>query len=162
MNYWRMAFRIGSDGVEMWPECHKRKIAAIGYYKNGTSVVEDCSKLTLDKYNEIWRKKRPYDSSPRSSLRRLAYEMKSGDIIYVKKGPNIVGKGTITKEYQYNPDILKGTSSDWEHYVSVDWERNFPEFRLVLGADRITVLKLDGDRLDKILKAENEAKNARN
>ena len=60
MNYWRMAFRIGIQGYEMWPECYKRGIAALGYYDmDRTPIVEDCSKLTEDEYNEIWRRKWP-------------------------------------------------------------------------------------------------------
>jgi len=157
MNYWRMAFRKGSQGYEMWPDCLKRGIAAIGYYFNDETVVEDCSKLTEDQYDEIWRAKRPRAVSPRNSLKNLAYRMKKGDIIYVKQGPFIVGKGKITSRYKYDPDILAGTEMEWEHYVKVDWQRNFPRFRAVLGVDQTTVLKLEGDRLKKLEKLEPEA-----
>ncbi len=44
MNYWRMAFRIGDRGYEMWQDCYNRGIAAIGYYTDdGKPVVKDCS-----------------------------------------------------------------------------------------------------------------------
>lgn len=157
MNYWRMAFRIGSKGYEMWPDCFERGIAAIGYYKNGKPVVEDCSKLTEDEYDEIWRRKRPRAISARNSLKNVAYKMEEGDVIYVKKGTDIVGKGVITKEYKYDPTILKGTKAEWEHFVTVDWGKNFSKFRLVLGADQITVLKLEGERLNKIREKESQA-----
>lgn len=108
MNYWRMAFRIGSRGYEMWPDCLNRGIAAIGYYdKDGNPVVEDCSKLTEDEYDEIWRRKRPISIQARNSLKNVAYKMEDGDIIYVKKGPYIVGKGEITKEYDMTQVFLK-------------------------------------------------------
>lgn len=157
MNYWRMAFRIGSRGYEMWPDCYERGIAAIGYYTDdGKPVVEDCSKLTEDDYDEIWRRKRPEATTARSSLKNVAYRMKKRDIIYVKQGPYIVGKGVITKDYKYDSNILKGTEAEWEHFVTVNWEKEFPKFNLVLGADQITVLKLEGRRLNKIHEAESQ------
>lgn len=158
MNYWRMAFRKGIRGTEMWQDCLQRGIAAIGYDdKNGKTIVEDCSKLTEEEYDEIWRRKRPKSNPARNSLKNVAYKMKEGDIIYVKKGPNIVGKGVVTRKYKYDPIILKGTKAEWEHYVTVDWQKNFQEFRLVLGADQIAVLKLEGERLNKIREKESQA-----
>jgi predicted HNH restriction endonuclease len=82
--------------------------------------------------------------------------MKKGDIIYVKQGPYIVGKGIITREYKYDSNILRGTKAEWEHFVTVNWEQEFPELKLVLGADQITVLKLEGERLFKIREAESQ------
>lgn len=158
IKYWRMAFRIGSQGYEMWQDCYERGIAAIGYYTNDRkTVVEDCSKLTENEYDEIWRKKLPKLTTPRSSLKNVAYRMKKDHIIYVKQGPYIVGKGVITSQYKYNPDILEGTEAEWEHFVKVDWENDFPEFKLDLGANQITVLELKEERLNKILDIETKA-----
>ncbi len=118
------------------------------------TLVEDCSKLTEDEYDEIWRRKWPKSGSARNSLKNVAYRMKKGDIIYVKQGLYIVGKGVITREYEYDPDILRGTEAGWEHFVKVNWENGFPKFNLVLDADQITVLKLEGERLNKIRRME--------
>ena len=79
--------------------------------------------------------------------------MKKGDTIYVKDGPEIVGKGKITQKYQYNPNILNGVNT-WSHFVTVDWDKNFTPFVLVLGADLHTILELKDERLKAILKAE--------
>lgn len=148
-----MAFRIGSQGPEMWLDCYERGIAAIGYYTiDGKPVVEDCSKLTENEYDEIWRRKRYRPGTARKSLKNVAYRMKKDDIIYVKKGPYIVGKGVIKIEYKYDPNILRGTKEEWEHFVTVDWEKEFSEFYLVLGADQMAVLKLEGERVNKIRK----------
>jgi len=157
MNYWRMSLRVGNQGYEMWRDCHERGIAAIGYYTaDGEPVVEDCSKLTEDEYDEIWRRKNIKNKSGQGSLKKIAYQMKKGDIIYVKQGPYIVGKGVVTREYRYDPNILKGTEEEWEHYVKVDWKDSFSKFRLDLGADQTTVLKLEGERLRKILEMEHQ------
>jgi len=152
MNYWRMSFRVGTYGIEMWPECKLRGIAAIAYWIDGKQVVGDCSKITEDEYDEMWRKKDPQNRSSRSSLKNLAYRMKVGDAIFVKQGPFIVGRGIIKSEYQFDPKILKGTRCEWPHFVKVDWERNFRSIKIVLGADRHTVLALSDPRL-KMLEA---------
>lgn len=155
MNYWRMAFMIGSRGYKMWPDCYERGIAAIGYWADdGEPVVEDCSKLTEDEYNKIWQRKKPKGISDRSSLKKFAYKIKKGDTIYVKEGSYIVGKGIVKSDYKYDPEILKGCAVEWGHYREVDWIKDFPKFKLVLGANWHTVLELDGERLKKILEME--------
>lgn len=159
MNYWRMSFRIGEKGYEMWPECCERGIAAMGYYDHdGEPVVGDCSKLTEDEYDEIWRTKRVHATSSQGSLKKLAYKMKKGDMIYVKQGPYIVGKGVITEGYNHDSNILNGAESRWEHFVRVDWKKDFPKLRLVLGADQHIVLKLDKVHMGKIREMESKTR----
>jgi hypothetical protein len=152
MNYWRMSFRIGSRGDEMWPVCQKRGIAAIGYFSNdGRPIVKDCSKITVEEYNNNWRQKDPRNITGRSSLRKVAYEMKIGDVIYAKQGTEIVGRGKITSTYKYDPSILKGSQVvDWHHYVKVDWEKDFQKVSICLGAELTTVLQLKGERLHRL------------
>ena len=125
MNYWRMSFRDGINGPEMWPDCFNRGIAALSYYTpDGELVVQDCRNITKQEYESIWKQKRPKANPARYSLRNFAYNIKKHDIIYVKQGPYIVGKGEVVKEYQFDPNILKGTKAKWEHYVEVDWQKN--------------------------------------
>ncbi len=161
MNYWRISFRIGNQGPEMWPECFTRGIAALSYYHDGEPVVGDCRLISEDEYNEIWKRKRPKAIPARISLRNLAYVMKEKDIIYVKNGPYIVGKGKVIREYQFDPDILKGAKAEWEHYVEVDWQNDFNEFQLILGPEQYTLLKLNNKYLRRIRNKESEAKKVR-
>lgn len=157
MKYWRMAFRWGSQGYEMWPHCHERGVAAIGYWdENSEQIVGDCRKLTEKEYDEIWRRKAPRNSSGKTSLKNVAYRMKKGDVIYVKQGPYIVNKGTIIKGYDYDPNVLAEYAEGWDHYLTVDWKKNFPKFRLVLGADLHAVLEIKEERLRKIRKMESQ------
>lgn len=161
MNYWRMSFRIKRDNknYDLWSDCYKRGIAAMSYYGHDDEpVVGDCSKLTEDEYNEIWRAKGINATSPQGSLKKLAYKMKNKDIIYAKEGSNIVGKGVITEEYNYDPNILNGTEATWEHFVKVDWEKDFIPFKLNLEANLHIVLKLDEGRMDKIREMESKAR----
>ncbi len=148
MNYWRMSFRIGSQGTEMWEECRKQGIAAIGAYdKNGDPVVRDCSRLTEEALTQAFRKKKPRNSARLFSFKNLVYRMQVGDIIYAKQGPYIVGRGVIKSGYQYDPNILKGSKARWEHFVRVDWEENFESVPILLGAERITILPLSKERV---------------
>jgi len=156
MNNWRMSFRIGDNGYEMWPDCYERGIAAMGYYDDDEPVVGDCSKLSEDEYNKIWQMKEVNAPTSQGSLKKLAYKMKKGDIIYVKQGLDIVGKGVITEEYNYDPKILNGTEARWEHFVKVDWKKDFPKMRLVLGADQHIVLKLNEEHIGKIREIESK------
>jgi len=151
-----MAMRIGSQGPSQWPDCFERGIAAIGYYYEGQPVVEDCKKITEKEYDNIWRQKRPRAGSPRGSLRNVAYRMKPKDIIYVKEGTQIVGKGVITQGYKYDPNVLAGSQEPWEHYVKVKWKQDFTPFTHKLGAEQTTVLKLEGQRLKELLKKESQ------
>src|SRR3972149_10393 len=89
MRTWRMSFRAGNQGYEMWPECLRLGVAAITYYP--------LAKIDLSKYPEgepknLWNELEP---TQKASLGRVAYKMKGGDIIYVKKGPKIVDKGIV-------------------------------------------------------------------
>lgn len=162
MTYWRMAFRWGSQGAEIWPECKKRGIAAIGYYFDDyTPIIGDCSKITEEEYDEIWREHAPKLTIPRSNLKKLAYRMTIGDVIYVKQGTSIVGHGKVTSTYQYDPRILEGTRAKWEHFVRVDWDAHFDSVPILLGSEQTTVLELSGDRLKRLQNALNSSKNER-
>jgi hypothetical protein len=69
MTAWRMAFRAGKNGYEMWPACKRAGVAAIAY-----SSVDD---IDLSQYPEgepkaAWSELAP---SQRVSLKRVVYEM---------------------------------------------------------------------------------------
>jgi len=82
--------------------------------------------------------------------------MEKGDVIYVKEGPYIAGKGHIKNRYKYKPNVLNVEGIPWEHYVEVDWENDFTKFKLDLGANEHTVLELDEKRLKMIHKVESQ------
>jgi len=158
--HWRMAFRRGSQGREMFQHCFEKGIAALGYYEyeSRKPIVEDCSKISKEEFIRIWRTKWPNPGTARKSLEYVAYEMKKGDIIYAKQGPEIVGRGEIVSGYQYDPNILRDVDGKWEHFVRVNWQKNFKPFRLVIDPSYPTVLKLEGENLSKIL-AEDQKNN---
>jgi hypothetical protein len=91
-----MAFKVGSGGHPMWPDCLKLGVAAITY--------DPLAKTDLTKYPRgepkiLWNELEP---SQKASLRRVVYEMAEGDVIYVKDGQRIVDRGTVTGAYRFD------------------------------------------------------------
>lgn len=149
-----MSFRVGNHGHEMWPECIRLGVAAITYYP--------LERTDLRRYPEfephrLWKQ---LAVSQKVSLRRLAYEMQGGDIIYVKQGPKIVGKGTIqgaSNERAYKFDsrfqITDPQGVPWAHQVPVDWFGDFPQIDMLLGSEQYTVKELSEKEVARIERA---------
>ena len=144
MTAWRMAFRDGKNGREMWPDCHRLGVAAIQY-----GPVDD---IDLSRYSEgepkaAWSQLAP---NQKASLKRLVYKMQERDVIYVKQGPMIVGKGVVTGPYQFDNHkrIRVPNGAFWEHQRPVQWIPEFPEVAFQLGAPQIvTVVPLTGEQV---------------
>src|SRR6266404_3591423 len=138
MPAWRMAFRAGTNGHEMWPHCYRLRVAAIEY-----GPVDD---IDLSGYSEgepkaAWSQ---LASSQQASLKRLVHRMDKDDVIYVKQGPRIVGKGIVTGPYQFDKHnrIQEPNGAYWQHQRPVRWDPDFQERGIVLGQDIVTVKPL--------------------
>jgi hypothetical protein len=141
-----MSFRVGNQGYEMWPACFRLGVAAITYYP----LAEiDLSQYPKDEPKELWKQLEP---TQKASLRRVAYEMKAGDIIYVKQGPRIVGRGVVKGHYQFDSKfrLTDPSGAPWAHQVPVQWLLDFPEARILLGSEPLTVRKLSPDKLKRL------------
>jgi hypothetical protein len=155
MNYWRMSFRWGTGGYELWDNCYKKGVAALGYYDSRMRpIVGDCTGMSENDFEEAWRKRRPKSGSARSSLRNFVYVMRPGDIIYAKQGPNIVGKGKVASGYLYDAEVMNDHDHPHDHYRKVRWDPSFQDFHLAVGADHFTLLLLNKARLSLIRQAE--------
>jgi len=146
MTIWRMAFRFGKPVYEMWPHCRELGVAAITY---DPLLEVDLSKYPEGEPKHLWDQ---LASSQKSSLKKLAYRMDVGDIIYVKQGKQIVGKGTVLGPYQfdYEKRLRDPEGVPWCHQVPVDWDPEFKPIDILLGAELMTVLELSGERLKKL------------
>lgn len=122
----------------MWPHCLRLNIAAITYTPLATT---DLSQSPQGEPKELWGQ---LATSQKVSLRRLAYEMRPGDVIYVKDGPKIIDRGIVTGPYQF--DSLYGLKDPegvpWSHQVPVFWSRQFDEVNVLLGSEQYTVMEL--------------------
>ena len=156
MTQWRMSFRAGNQGQEMWPRCKMMGIAAITY--------EALSEVDLSKYQQGepragWDR---LESSQKFSLKSVVYEMKQGDVIYVKQGPQIVCRGIVQGSYQFDETfaLRDHFGVAWPHHVPVAWERNFLPARLLLGAEPSTVKRLTEENIVQLEKEFGVIKNA--
>jgi hypothetical protein len=146
MTAWRMSFRAGTNGPEMWDKyCRPLKVAAIEY-----GPVDDVDFTPYKSEEEFpphvrkaWAKLKPNE---KTNLKRFLFEMKEGHTIYVKKGAMIVGKGVVGP-YHFDK---KGRIQDpndgsfWRHQRPTAWVQGLPEVRLQLGNQQIrTVKRLD-------------------
>jgi len=141
-----MAFRQGNQGYSLWSDCFRYGVAAISYYPLDK---KDLSQLKPGTPINLWRK---LSATQKSSLYKVAYEMKKGDVIYVKEGTMIAGKGIVQGRYQFRlkKKILDTDKYLWPHQVPVSWEPDFPSFQLLLGAEQHTVLKLTSEHIEKL------------
>ena len=149
-----MSFRAGNRGPPVWDQCLRFGVAAITYHP---LELTDLSKHPQGEPKHLWEQLEP---SQKASLRRLAYEMATGDVIYVKDGPKIVDKGIVTGAYRFDSQFRladpKG-GAPWAHQVTVDWSRQFSPITRLLGAEPLTVKELSSADVEQLEKAESEA-----
>src|SRR5258706_12974730 len=152
MKLWRMAFRVGDGGDEMWPTCLQFGVAAITY---DPLARIDLSKFPQNYPKDLWAKLSP---PQKYSLRQVAYVMEKGDIIFVKQGANIIGKGLVKGSYQFDTHfrIIDTNGIPWAHQVPVEWQSDFVAVKMSLGdQQRYTVREL---RQEVLVELEKEIK----
>jgi Zn finger protein HypA/HybF involved in hydrogenase expression len=134
----------------MWPDCQRVKVAAIEY----SSVDDiDLSQYSEGEPKEAWSELAP---SQQASLKRLVYEMDEGDVIYVKQGPTIVGKGVVAGPYRFDKKnrIQEPDGAFWQHQRRVDWVPAFPEVRIQLGHQQaVTLVPLSAEDVEGVEQA---------
>lgn len=154
MNAWRMAFRDGKNGPEMWPRCRELRVAAIEYRPVDDidfTPFQSETKLPPE-VREAWLQ---LAAAQKASFRRFRWEMKENDVIYVKQGPLIIGKG-IVGPYQFDADNrIQGMDGEyWQHQRPVTWMPDFPQVRVQLGrSQQFTVEQLTAPDVQKIEEA---------
>jgi hypothetical protein len=141
-----MSFRAGNQGYEMWPDCFRLGIAAITYYP---LAKIDLSQYSYGEPKNLWKKLEP---AQKASLRRVAYEMTVGDVIFVKQGTKIVSKGIVKGSYQFDTKfrLIDPNGTPWAHQVPVQWVLDFPEVEILLGAEPLTVKELSPDKVEEL------------
>ena len=129
MTIWRMSFREGSGGHEMWEDCVAAGVAAITYYPLWDVNL---SQYSPDSPPEDWSQLKP---AQKYAIKAVAYEMKKGDTVYAKQGPDIVGKATVLSPYEFNlqTSVIDTQETPWAHQVRVDWATSFVPVRTKLG-----------------------------
>lgn len=145
MKFWRMSFRAGNQGAEMFPECQRLSVAAITYPPLENT---DLSQHPEGQPKELWDQLKP---TQKASLHRLAYEMQPGDLIYVKQGPQIIDRGIVTHGYTFDADYrITDPDLPWTHQVGVAWSGQFQPLAILLGAEQLTVKELNAAEVERI------------
>ena len=147
MAAWRMAMRgryRPSDGSwleparAMWPHCRDLGVAAITY---DSIQNDDFARYTQQNPPGGWAQ---LASSRKANLRRFVYEMRVGDVLYVKEGLEIVGKGIILSDYRFDlvGPIPGDLGTQWRHQRQVRWNRGFQAIRIQLGRTQRATIEL--------------------
>lgn len=155
MNYWRMSFRCGNHGYEMWEKCLELGVAGITYFP---IVSTDLSKYKHPQEIAGWDKLK---STQKSSIKRFRFEFKKGDIIFTKKGNEIVGKGIITGNYKYTKKtslVCPNNKIPWNHQIEVKWDEGFIPIKIQVGSQQHTVALLKQAEVKLILTAQKKSK----
>lgn len=150
MENWRMAFKNGPGGFNLWPQCKTEGLAVIAH----AEMNFDLSEYPPDKFPERWR---GLPSESKYSLTAFAFRVKAGDVIYAKDGADIVGRGIVKRKYYYNPHcpVRDENGERWPHVLDVSWETGFSPVEMSLGdAQRFTVRALAGVDLSNLRTAE--------
>lgn len=150
MTAWRMAFRAGKNGPEMWPYCYRLGVAIIEY----TPVDDiDLSRYADGEPRSAWSQ---LAASQQASLKRLVYKMEAGDVIYVKQGRMIVGRGVVAGPYRFDKKnrIKDPDGTPWQHQRPVRWTPGFPEVPIQIGRQQaVTLVPLADDDVKRVEQA---------
>ena len=87
------------------------------------------------------------------SISKVAYEMKRGDVIYVRYEGKIICRGTVKGKYRFDHEhrIIDDNGEPWSHQVPVKWDTDFAEFHITdLGPVQYTVWELSPQQLQKV------------
>jgi len=111
----------------------------------------------------LWSQLKP---TQKASLHRVVYEMKGGDTIYVKEGPNIIDRGVVqgqigVRAYRFDSQfrIVDPYRTPWAHQVPVKWSSDFSPVEIFVGrSQQLTVeplSALDIKRLESAIEVAN-------
>ncbi len=150
MKTWRMAFRAGKHGPSLWRECRQLGVAAIQY--DPLNDI-DLSPGEAAVPKTVWSR---LASSQKWSVKQLAYEMQPGDVMYVKDGPRIVGRGVVAGPYRFvsASTIVEPGGVPWQHQRPVTWEPGIPEVAIQVGRTQQFVVEALGP--DDVARLERE------
>ncbi|MCY4559739.1 MAG: AAA family ATPase [Chloroflexi bacterium] len=104
-----------------WPACYESGTATIGF---DDYPVGDLSQYTTQDQIGSAMRTDP-DRNPlnhRLALWEFSHVMKPSDVIFVKRGSNAIGHGTVRSDYRYTE-----TRDRHQHVRDVQWHSNFPD-----------------------------------
>lgn len=111
------------DNACKWNEFYSSGIMAIGWSGIGDLTTFENKDAMKQEMKDVYGEQYTYKNAAHATW-QFANEVKPGDIIFVKKGLyKIIGRGVVTGEYQYKPE-LEDEEYEWGHVRSVNWTHN--------------------------------------
>ena len=102
--------------ASMWTECVKEGVAVLGWHELEDLSLFDSREEIIAKMKEVYGDESQYWMNSKATW-DFSHVIKPGDVIYAKKGRSkLVGRGTVTSEYHYDPE--------WEEFpnmIDVEW-----------------------------------------
>lgn len=108
------------DGAAKWDEFYKLGVMGLGW-----SEIGDLSQYaSKDEMKAAMKAKidpsKPYKNAAHATW-QFTHEIKTGDVIFVKKGMyQLVGKGIVTSDYYYDSSV----DADYPNLRKVNWTNN--------------------------------------
>ena len=111
------------DNACKWDVFYGAGIMGIGWSAIGDLTSFGSKDDMKKKMKETYGTEYTYRNAAHATW-QFANEIKPGDIVFVKKGMyKIIGRGVVTGEYQYRPD-LEDDEYEYGHIRTVDWTHN--------------------------------------
>ena len=105
------------ENAKYWEKFKKEKIMAIGWGDVGTlNHLCDLSEIK-DKMKKIWGEDKTYKNDA-LAVWQFAYQVKPGDIVFVKQGiSKVIGRGIVTSNYKYD----ETQPEHYNHVYEMEW-----------------------------------------
>jgi len=139
-----MAFRCGTNGFDLWPDCRRLGIGVIQYGEVQNVDLSVYSKHNLpSEWADLGR-------TQKTSLSRFDFDMKPRDIVYVKSGPTISGKGIVDGPYYFDAgNVFQVDGHPWQHQRKIRW-LDVPEVSNPTDQNIVTVKPLNSSDVSAI------------
>lgn len=126
VNYWLISAGYGAG---WWDEFYKNNVVAIGFGNTGDLKQFKNKEEIQKKLQEIYNDGSTH-SNDALACWQFVHEMQIGDVIIVKNGMSeIIGRGIIESDYEYNENIYEGKfrKVNWTHRGNWKFDEKLPQ-----------------------------------
>lgn len=109
LRYWLFNTR------DSWNQFHDEGILGVDFEPLGDLSQYGSKEEMKDRFRELVDPSRTYRNTAHASW-QFANEIKVNDVVFVKKGKNLIGRGVITSDYKYDE-----SRQSFKNFRNVDW-----------------------------------------
>ncbi len=112
-DYWIYA---PGEGSRLWDEFYEKGIMGLGWEELGDLMQYPSKEAMKAKMKALYGAEYTYRNAGHATW-QFAYELKPGDVVFVKKGrTKIIGRGIVTSEYHFD-----AARNEYQHIHEVKW-----------------------------------------